>query len=110
MRFEDYRVWHEAVGLTKAIYELKIADANLQNQLRRAAASVAANIAEGVGAKSDAEFRKFLRYSRRSCDEIRAHLAIANAVGVTRDTAPILDATERTGRMLTRLIQSLAPP
>ena len=110
MRFEDYRVWQEAVALTRAVYDLPVKDANLRDQLRRAATSVTANIAEGAGAGGDAEFRKFLRYSRRSCDEIRAHLAIAVAVGVARDVGSIVASTERTGKMLTRLIQALAPP
>jgi four helix bundle protein len=110
MRFEDLRVWHEAVAMTKEVYALSVRDANLRDQLRRAAASVAANIAEGAGAGSDAEFRRFLRYARRSCDEIRAHLALAIALGVARDVAAITAMSERTGKMLTRLIQALAPP
>ena len=110
MRFEELRVWHEAMEMARAVYALAITDQNLRDQLRRAAASVTANIAEGAGAGSDAEFRRFLKYARRSCDEIRSHLALASAVGVARDTAVILSAVERIGKMLTRLIQYLAPP
>jgi four helix bundle protein len=110
MRFEEMRVWKEAVAMAHAIYGLQIRDANLRDQMRRAATSVAANIAEGAGAGSDAEFARFARYARRSCDEIRAHLALAVIIGVTADTAAILAAAERTGKMLTRLIQALAPP
>ena len=110
MRFEELRVWHEAIGMARAVYALAISDANLRDQLRRAAASVTANIAEGAGSGSDAEFRRFLKYARRSCDEIRAHLALAVAVGVVSDAAAILAAVERIGKMLTRLIQYLVPP
>jgi four helix bundle protein len=98
------------MGMARAIYALAIAGANLRDQVRRAAASVVANIAEGAGSGSDREFRKFLGYARRSCDEIRAHLALANAIGAARDTAAILAAAERVGKMLTRFIQALAPP
>jgi four helix bundle protein len=110
MRFEELRVWHEAIGMTKGVYALTVRDANLRDQVRRAATSVAANIAEGAGAGSDAEFRRFLKYARRSCDEIRAHLAVARAIGVTDDASAITATAERTGRMLTRLIQALEPP
>ena len=110
MRFEELRVWHEAVGMARAVYALPLRDANLRDQVRRAATSVAANIAEGAGAGSDAEFSRFAKYARRSCDEIRAHLRIALAIGVIADAAAILAAAERTGKMLTRLIQALAPP
>ena len=110
MRFEELKVWHEAVAMARAVYALAISDMNLRDQLRRAAGSVVANIAEGAGSGSDAEFRRFLKYARCSCDEIRAHLALAAAVGAVRDTAAILAAAERTGKMLTRLIQYLAPP
>jgi four helix bundle protein len=110
MRFEEMRVWNEAVEMAKAVYALQVRDKNLRDQVRRAAASVAANIAEGAGAGSDAEFARFVRYARRSCDEIRAHLRLASALGLIREAAVILAAAERTGKMLTRLIQALAPP
>ena len=110
MRFEEMRVWKEAIGMAQAVYSLPIRDANLRDQVRRAATSGAANIAEGAGAGSDAEFARFARYARRPCDEIRAHIAVATAIGVTTNAAAILAAAERTGKMLTRLIQALAPP
>jgi four helix bundle protein len=110
MRFEELRVWHEAIAMASAVYALAISDANLRDQVRRAAASVVANIAEGAGAGGDREFRKFLGYARRSCDEIRAHLALASAIGATGDCAAVLAATVRVGKMLTRFMQALAPP
>ena len=110
MRFEELRVWNEAIGMTKQVYAMSVRDANLRDQMRRAATSVAANIAEGAGAGGDAEFRRFLKYARRSCDEIRAHLAVATAIGVIDSALAITASAERTGKMLTRLIQALEPP
>jgi four helix bundle protein len=110
MRFEELRVWCEAIGMVRQVYALSVRDTSLRDQVRRAATSVAANIAEGSGAGSDAEFRKFLRYARRSCDGIRAHLAVATAIGVINDASAIVATAERTGKMLTRLIQALQPP
>jgi four helix bundle protein len=110
MRLEELRVWREAIAMTKAVYALTVRDANLRDQIRRAATSAAANIAEGAGAGSDAEFRRFLKYARRSCDEIRAHLAVATAIGVADGDTAILAIAERTGKMPTRLIQALEPP
>ena len=49
----------------------------LRNQIRDAAGSVMANVAEGFDAGSDAEFIRFLRYARRSASEVQSHLYIA---------------------------------
>src|ERR1043165_2820 len=100
MRFEELRVWNEAIAMTRGLYALPVRDANPRDQMRRAATSVAANIAEGAGAGGDAEFRRFLKYARRSCDEIRAHLAVASAVGVIDSASAITALAERRGRML----------
>ena len=52
-------------------------DFSLVDQIRRAVISVTSNIAEGFDAQSNAEFIRFLKYSRRSVSEIKNQLYVA---------------------------------
>ena len=81
-RFEDVKAWQIARELTKLVYEVTASgafarDFRLKDQIRDAAGSVMHNIAEGFDAGSDAEFIRFLRYSRRSASEVQSQLYIA---------------------------------
>ena len=74
-RFEDLECWQEARKLVKMIYAaVKNSpefqkDFRLVGQYTAAGVSVMNNIAEGLAAQSNAEFVRFLRYSRRSAAE-----------------------------------------
>lgn len=46
----------------------------MSDQINRAAGSTMDNIAEGFDSGSDAEFVRFLRYSQRSCSEVKSQL------------------------------------
>ncbi len=81
-KFEDIEVWKEARELTKEIYALTkkptfSRDYSLVDQIRRAAISIMANIAEGFDSNSDAQFISFLSYSQRSASELQSHLYVA---------------------------------
>lgn len=81
-RFEDLNVWQSARELVKIIYNFTNQgnfqkDFALKDQIRRAVISVMSNISEGFGAGSDAEFIRFLGYSRRSLCETQSQLYIA---------------------------------
>jgi four helix bundle protein len=81
-RFEDIQGWQKARELTRVVYGVTkegafARDLYLRDQIRDAAGSVMANIAEGFDAGSDAEFIRFLRYARRSASEVQSHLYIA---------------------------------
>lgn len=81
-RFEEIQAWQEARKLTKMIYgitgePLFSKDYGLKDQIQRASVSVMSNIAEGFDSQSDADFIKFLIYSRKSATEVQSHLYVA---------------------------------
>jgi four helix bundle protein len=80
--FKKLRVWQSAHELTLGIYRSsktfpKEETYGLTSQLRRAASSVGANIAEGCGRRSDGEMRRFLQIARGSANELEYHLLLA---------------------------------
>jgi four helix bundle protein len=81
----------------------------LASQLRRAAKSIPANIAEGYGKKRSAkEFKSYLGHALGSANEVIVHLEIAVAVGyVTQeDIQALVDGYEIVAKQLFRLIES----
>jgi four helix bundle protein len=81
----------------------------LASQIRRSAASIPANIAEGVGRGGRAELAHFLRVARGSASELEYHLLLAHDLGFLNES----DHADATGtvievkRMLTSFIQKL---
>jgi four helix bundle protein len=111
--FRDLRVWQESIELTTEIYKEtarfpKHEIYGLTQQIRRAAVSVASNIAEGKGHRSDREFLHFLFHARGSLLEVQTQLVIADRLDYLseggRDLAMRADGV---GRALSGLIASL---
>lgn len=77
----------------------------LVGQMRRAAVSIAANIAEGSQRLSDAEFARFIAYARGSAAELSTELIISREVGLMSNEASevLLNDVERVRMMLQRL-------
>lgn len=74
-KFEKLRVWQISLEFGETINDLSLTfpdyeKFNLASQIRRAADSVALNIAEGSVGQSNAEFGRFLGYSIRSLAEV----------------------------------------
>lgn len=75
----------------------------LSTQLRRSAISISLNIAEGSGAHSDAEFRRFLIISLRSAYEVGCGIEVAHRLKYLHDEQK--DAIESECSELTAMIQ-----
>ena len=83
----------------------------LKDQLLRAASSIAANIAEGVGEYSPAENARFYRIARRSAVECASHLLVSARLGLIQDDALLgrgRDQLLRNVAMLTSLTKSVS--
>ena len=81
-------------------------------QIRRAAASVPANIAEGYGRESSGSYVQFLKHSQGSLKELETHVLLGEKVGLLDNSAvtPLLSRADAVGRMLRGLIKSLQRP
>jgi four helix bundle protein len=81
----------------------------MTSQIRRAAVSVAANIAEGHGRENGGSFIQFLRMAQGSLKEMETHLLLALRVGLAAsdEVRPVLEQCDELGRMLRSLIRSI---
>jgi len=112
--FRSFRVWREAHELTLALYEAtgsfpRNEQYGLTSQIRRSAASVCANLAEGCGRRTDADFARFVQIALGSASELEYHVLLAGDL-------KLLDAAQSTAldvsvtnvkRMLTGLARKL---
>ena len=78
-------------------------------QIRRAAASIPANIAEGNGREHTGSYIQFLRVSQGSLKELETHVLLAQTVELMEqaDAEQILDMSEQVGKLLRSLIRAL---
>lgn len=102
--FQDLLVWRKAHELVLAIYALTAAfpkpeTYGLSLQMRRAAVSVPANIAEGFRRRSRPEKARFLNMAESSLEETRYFLILARDLKYGH-TAPLLTSLEEVSRLL----------
>ena len=84
--YRDLNVWQKSIDLVPEIYELlklfpKHETYSLADQIRRAAVSIPANIAEGQARSHRKEFAHFLSISKGSMAELHTLLIVANRLG-----------------------------
>src|SRR5271165_3735676 len=97
----DLEIWQKAITLVKVCYKLSATFSReerfgLTSQIRRAAASIPANIAEGFGRWNAPDFAPFLAIASGSLRELETHLIIVQRLGfASTDTVDaLLQATE----------------
>jgi four helix bundle protein len=105
--FKKLKVWQVAHKVACEVYREtshfpKAEAYGLTTQLRRSAASIAANIAEGCGRNGDNEFRRFLRISLGSAAELEYHLLLSRDTGLITPAA-YKSLTEQVLRMQSML-------
>ena len=105
-------VWQESVNL--AVLAYRVTDAfprteiyGLTSQIRRAAASVAANIAEGAGRTGTPELLRFLSIASGSLSELDTHCEIAHRLGYIENRDEIDQQATQVFRLLSGLSASL---
>ena len=112
--FRKLKVWEKNHNLTLEIYKstesFPVPEIyGLTSQIRRSCSSIPANIAEGCGRKSDAEFARFLQIAMGSASELEYHLLLAHDLNLLPDD--LYSQLERdlieVKRMLNAFIQKL---
>ena len=114
--FRDLLVWKQAMQLAKDCYLLtqgfpKSELYGMTGQMRRAAVSIPANIAEGSGRGSRKDFQQFLRIALGSLRELETYLILCPEIEMKtpEQVQPLLTQLESVSRLLRALIQSLDP-
>ena len=110
--FTDLKVWqkaHESVLETYKMTQGFPAEERfgLISQMRRAAISIPANIAEGFKKRSQKDKANFYNISQGSLGELRYYLILAKDLGYCRSTIHLWDLCDEVGKMLNGLIKSL---
>jgi four helix bundle protein len=79
--FKDLVVWAKAHQLTLCVYQrtrtFPKEDLRIDKSGAASFGPIGANIAEGCGRRSDAEFKRFLQIARGSASELECHLLLA---------------------------------
>lgn len=113
--YHDLIVWKKAFEFVKDTYKLtekfpKHEIFGLISQLRRAAVSILANIAEGRGKPTDKDFLRFLYISKGSLNECQCYIELAEALSyITKEQAEQIEKKRgEVGYLLFKLIQSIS--
>ncbi|MFN8357896.1 MAG: four helix bundle protein [Spirosomataceae bacterium] len=110
-RFEDIIAWQKAQDLAVEIYKYfgDLRDWGFRDQITKAVVSVSNNIAEGFERGSDAEFIRFLNFSRTSNNEVKSMTYLAARLGYINEetTQQLLKQINEVSRLIYAFIQSI---
>jgi four helix bundle protein len=112
--YEQLEVWQKAHALTVRLYETTATFPRsemfgLTSQIRRAAGSIGANLAEGCGRWNEVELARYVQIAMGSASELQNHLRLAKDLGFLTEPAysPLVKAVVSIRKMLTALLQTL---
>ena len=110
--FKNLKIWKKSIELNKEIYQItkhfpKDELFSLTNQIRRCSISIASNIAEGRGRKTDKDFSKFLYNSLGSLNELECQLFIAKDLNYIQNIQSQEERIEHLRRMILNFIKIL---
>lgn len=112
--YRDLKVWQLGMDVAVQAYEFTrnfpaSEMYGMTAQIRRAATSIPANIAEGYGRDSTGAYANFLRVAQGSLKELETHLSLCARVGLSPPNAEAKLAMQcdDLGRMLRSLIRSI---
>ena len=104
-RFTELRVWQRSHAFVLDVFQMSVTFPaeeryGLTLQLRRAAVSVVANIAEGAKRDSNPEYARFLNIAEASLAETEALLRLARDLAFSGPFELLIDESEQISRML----------
>ena len=112
--FKNLKVWEKAHTLTLEVYQSSKTFPReeiygLTSQMRRASASIGANIAEGSCRRGDVDFARFLQMAAGSASELEYHLLLARDLKLLQapDFERLSSRAVEVKRMLASLMQRL---
>ena len=112
--YPDLKVWQLGMEMTKEVYVLtrgfpEWERYGLSSQLRRAAASIPANVAEGRAKDSTKDFLRHLSMAQGSLAEVETHRILAESLGYCKhdQIVRLLNRCSEEGKMLSGLQRSL---
>ena len=112
--FRDLKVWEKAHLLTLDSYRVTNSFPRqelfgITSQIRRAAASIGANIAEGCGKRGNGEFQRYLNIAAGSASELEYHFLLAHDLRLldTAAYARLDGAVVEVKRMLSALVRKI---
>lgn len=110
-RVEDLIVWQKAHQLVLAIYTVtrtfpKEERYGIVSQIRRAAASVPANIAEGFRKRTKAEKQRFVTIAHGSLEETRYFLILSRDLGYC-DSVELISLSDEVSKLLRLYYQKM---
>ncbi len=108
--YQDLLVWQKSIDLVVASYKIvaKLPHSEqfgLSSQIRRAAGSIPANVAEGFGRWHAKEFVRFLLIANGSVKELETHLLIATRLGLL--SANEIESCLQISREISKMIFAL---
>ena len=110
--FRDLIAWQKSIQLTKIVYQVTKAMPDTErfgliSQMRRAAVSIASNIAEGNARQTLSDYIHFLVIARGSLAELETQITIARELKMLQKTDSLVELLEETDRLVQGLIRSL---